>query len=161
MESEKHVKGGDVVRLYHPFHDAYVAANATDATLSLQRADGSLSSTMYGRARSLRGRGRASSRGKRGAEAARMLTRAMHLARRCSSGLTREHALRCATQVDHPRRERAVRRPHPPHAQLHLHAPRLPPPHGMLGFKLQVEGRWGQGLRLKGRCSGLGVRGSG
>lgn len=47
MESEKHVKGGDVVRLYHPFHDAYVAANATDATLSLQRADGSLSSTMW------------------------------------------------------------------------------------------------------------------
>ena len=43
----EHVKAGDVVRLYHPFHDAYVAINNTDDTVCLQHGEGTLSSTMW------------------------------------------------------------------------------------------------------------------
>lgn len=47
MQSASHVKAGDVVRLHHPYSDAYVASTMDDDTVCLQRSDGSLSSTMW------------------------------------------------------------------------------------------------------------------
>ena len=48
-KSSNHVSVGDVVRLYHPFHRAYVAVNKgkEDATVFLEPTSGALCSTMW------------------------------------------------------------------------------------------------------------------
>eukprot|EP00960_Hanusia_phi_P040112 754256-Hanusia_phi.AAC.3 len=46
-QSKTLVKVGDVVRLYHPFHQAYIAATGSDNTVYLQSGQTSLSSTMW------------------------------------------------------------------------------------------------------------------
>ena len=47
MQSSQHVKAGDVVRLYHPFHAAHVAVNTGQGTVFLEPSHGALSSTMW------------------------------------------------------------------------------------------------------------------
>lgn len=46
MDADK-VKAGDVVRLYHPYHQAYVSSNTIDDTVCLQKGESMLSSTMW------------------------------------------------------------------------------------------------------------------
>jgi len=47
MQSAQHVKAGDVVRLYHPYHAAFVAVTTCDATVFLESSHSALASTMW------------------------------------------------------------------------------------------------------------------
>ena len=47
MQSAQHVRAGDVVRLYHSYHAAYVAVQTGDATVFLESSQSALACTMW------------------------------------------------------------------------------------------------------------------